>query len=155
MESILLGRSRILKFLFLYLLANLVVLGEPQHALAVQAHGGAEGLVSHQIGHILFIAGMGYLLYRIMSTRIEGPGWIEFKLFLITILLWNFLTFTGHWIHEVIDTTKFISQNGKTVAFKLTGFLDYYFYLTRLDHLALVPAFLFLLLALKKWSRAS
>jgi hypothetical protein len=132
-----------------------VVLAEPHHAYAVQAHGGAEGLVSHQIGHILFIAGMGYLLYRILSNRIEGPGWFEFKLFLSTILIWNFLTFTGHWLHEVTDTTKFISQNGITVAYKLTGFMDYYFYLTRLDHLALVPSFLFLLLALKKWSRAS
>ena len=144
-----------LNLFFLYLLAILTVLGEPRQVLAVQAHGGAEGLVSHQIGHILFIAGMGYLLFRIISTRIEGPGWFEFKLFLNTILLWNFLTFTGHWIHEGIDATKFISQNGITVGYKLTGFLDYYFYLTRLDHLALVPSFLFLLLALKKWSQAS
>ena len=147
--------SRTLEIIFLSILVILGFLGEPQNALAVQAHGGAEGLVSHQIGHILFSAGMGYLLYRITSLRLKSHGWFEFKLFLISILFWNFLTFTGHWMHEVVDVTKFIRQDGITVGYKLTGFLDYYFYLTRLDHLALVPSFLFLLLALKKWSKAS
>jgi len=150
-----LSHSRISGIVFLPLLAIIAFLGDPQHALAVQAHGGAEGLVSHQVGHILFITGMGYLLYRTISLQLKDPGWFEFKLFLISILLWNFLTFTGHWMHELVDATKFISQDGMTVGYKLTGFLDYYFYITRLDHLVLVPSFLFLLLALKKWSRAS
>ncbi|MDX1776528.1 MAG: hypothetical protein R3297_08090 [Desulfobulbales bacterium] len=149
------SQNRILIHFFLYILTSSFILSLPRHALAVQAHGGAEGLVSHQIGHIMFIAGMGYLLYRIVSNRIEGPGWSEFKLFLVTILLWNFLTFTGHWLHEVVDASKFMSRNGVTVAYKPGGFTDYYYYLTRLDHLVLVPSFVFLLLALKKWSQPS
>jgi hypothetical protein len=120
-------------------------------AFAVQQHGGAEGLVSHQIGHILFISGMIFLLYRIYSIGIKGPGWFEFKSFLWLIILWNIQTFTGHWMMEIVDHDKFIRQGLHVTDFTVTGIFDVYFYFTRLDHLLLVPAFVFLFLALRKW----
>jgi len=120
-------------------------------AWAVQAHGGAEGLVSHQIGHILFVVGMGYLLIRLHFLRMRGEGWCEFKAFLWTVIGWNILTFSGHWLHEVVSPEKFIRLEGKTIAFSVTNFSDAYFYLTRLDHLVLVPALVFLLLAIRRW----
>jgi hypothetical protein len=119
---------------------------------AVQSHGGAEGLVSHQVSHILFTVGMGYLLYRLSRTELKGPGWREFKTFLWLILAWNLLTFSGHWMNEFIATDKFVKAAGATVSFSATGLSDALYYLTRLDHLLLVPSFLFLLLALRKWS---
>lgn len=127
----------------------MVVLSDP--AWAVQTHGGAEGLVSHQIGHLLFVIGMGYLLFKLYRTRVEGPGWFEFKGFLWLIIFWNFVTFSGHWLDETIDPHKFLASGGETVAFRITNWSDLFFYLTRLDHLILVPSFLLLLLALRKW----
>ena len=118
---------------------------------AVQAHGGAEGLVAHQIGHMLFVIGMGYLLFRLYRVRMKGLGWLEFKLFLWLIIAWNFLTFSGHWMNEFVAAEKFVKSDGTTIAFSITNFADAYFYLTRLDHLFLVPSFAFLLLALQKW----
>ena len=41
-------------------------------AWAVQTHGGIEGLVSHQVGHFLFVVGMIYLLVRIHSMQLQG-----------------------------------------------------------------------------------
>ena len=120
-------------------------------AWAVQAHGGAEGLVSHQIGHVLFIVGMGYLLFRLYHLRMQGSGWPEFKVFLWLIIAWNLLTFSGHWMHEYEAPGKFIKTGGDITSFAITNFSDAYFYLTRLDHLLLVPSFIFLLLALRKW----
>lgn len=121
---------------------------------AVQSHGGAEGLVSHQIGHFLFISGMVYLLIRFHLMRIQGKGWREFKAFIWLLVLWNLMTFSGHWMDELVSREKFIKSNGSTLSFVADNFLDVLFYLTRLDHLLLVPAFIFLLLALRKW-RAS
>ncbi|NIP99244.1 MAG: hypothetical protein GWO19_01335, partial [Nitrospinaceae bacterium] len=43
---------------------------------AVQTHGGSEGLVAHQIGHLLFVLGMIYLLVRIHSMQLRGRGWV-------------------------------------------------------------------------------
>ena len=120
---------------------------------AVQQHGGAEGLVSHQVGHILFISGMGYLLYRVYHSRIIGSGWFEFKSFLWLIILWNILTFCGHWMGEIINPERFIKQGTQVTAFVVTDSFDIFFYLTRLDHLLLVPSFVFLFLALQKWRR--
>ncbi|MDD5758015.1 MAG: hypothetical protein PHI06_02920 [Desulfobulbaceae bacterium] len=120
-------------------------------AWAVQAHGGSEGLVSHQIGHVLFVFGMGFLLFHLRFLQMKGEGWFEFKAFLWLIIAWNLLTFSGHWLHEVVSPEKFIQVGGEVSSFSMTSFSDAYFYLTRLDHLILVPALVFLLLALRKW----
>lgn len=125
----------------------------PEVAWAVQQHGGTEGLVSHQIGHFLFISGMFYLLYRLHVSAPKGVGWFEFKLFVWLIICWNFLTFYGHWHRELIDQTKLISADGKTTGFIISGPMDLLFYFSRLDHLVLVPAFLCLLAALMKWRK--
>ncbi len=124
-------------------------------AFAVQAHGGSEGLVSHQVGHILFISGMIYLLYRVYHNHITGPGWFEFRGFLWLIILWNILTFTGHWMHEFVSPDQFMKDGGHIISFAITDLFDAVFYLTRLDHLLLVPSFLFLVVALHKWRHAS
>ncbi len=122
-----------------------------ERAFAVQAHGGSEGLVAHLIGHLLFFVCMGYLLYSIIRSKSKGPGWFEFKWFLGLILTWNVLTFSGHWLHESIPDSRYIRSVGHVKAFEITSFSDAYFYLTMLDHIVLVPAFVFLLLALLKW----
>ena len=135
------------------LLALFCSLCTPVHAWAVQQHGGAEGLVAHEIGHILFIAGMLFLLYRMRRPATSGYGWFEFKLFLVLIVLWNTLTFYGHWYHEILNPEKYVRLHGKITGFTLTGFVDALFYLSRLDHLVLLPAFLCLMLALIKWRK--
>ena len=130
---------------------TVIVLLWPSSALAVQGHGGAEGLVAHQIGHALFISGLSYLFYKIYWARFKDSGWFEFKAFLLVLVFWNLLTFTGHWMREFVDSGKFSKVDGRVVAMTIDGPWDVFFYLTRLDHLLLVPAFLLLLLALRKW----
>lgn len=135
-----------------HVLAAILLLGTaPSSAWAVQAHGGAEGLVSHQIGHLLFTLGMAYLLYRLRLVRQRGAGWFEFKTFLWLLIFWNLQTFAGHWLNEQIPDERFIRQGAHVVSFTVTSILDAVYYLTRLDHLLLVPALLFLLLALRRW----
>ncbi len=119
-------------------------------AWAVQAHGGAEGLLSHQIGHLLFAAGMGYLLYRLRTMRQSGRGWPEFKTSIWLLIAWNVVTFTGHWMNEFITKEQFIKDQTTILSFSIANLPDAIYYLTRLDHLILVPSFAFLLLALRK-----
>ena len=119
-------------------------------AWAVQAHGGAEGLLSHQIGHLLFATGMGYLLFRLRTMRQSGRGWLEFKTSIWLLIAWNVVTFTGHWMNEFIAKEQFIKDQTTILSFTIANLPDAIYYLTRLDHLILVPSFAFLLLALKK-----
>lgn len=137
----------------LFLFTLLPVLMVPEVSWAVQQHGGTEGLVSHQLAHILFISGMFFLLYRLHNSPHESPGWSEFRIFIWLIICWNLLTFYGHWHRELIDPEKLISTGNRVSAFRLSGPMDILFYFSRLDHLLLLPAFLFLLAALIKWKK--
>ena len=137
--------------LFTSLLA--IVILSATHAYAVQTHGGAEGLISHQLGHLLFFSGMLILLWRLKKAHLTGPGWQEFRVFLWLISLWNILTLTGHWKREVLETGHFLHHAGRVHGFRVDSLSDLIFYLTRLDHLLLVPAFFLLLLAIRKWGR--
>ena len=83
--------------------------------------------------------------------RVLGFGWFEFKLFLWLIILWNILTFYGHWHHELINPKQYITTDGRITGFIISGPLDALFYFSRLDHLILLPAFLCLMAALIKW----
>ena len=141
-----------MKQFFLLIIGILVLLAFlPGPLWAVQSHGGAEGVVSHQVGHVLFFLGMGYLLFRLYHIQMQGSGWSEFKVFLWLIIAWNLLTFAGHWMNEFVAPEKFIQSDGRTTAFIIGDFYDACFYITRLDHLFLVPSFASLLLALRKW----
>jgi hypothetical protein len=124
-------------------------------ALAVQSHGGAEGLVAHQIGHLLFTIGMGYLLLRAIRLHLTTNGWPCFKIFLVLILLWNLQTFISHWLNEMVDPAGYLKENGRIIGYTVNGFADALFYLSQFDHLLLVPACIMLLIALIRWRRES
>lgn len=124
----------------------------PSPVWATQTHADAEGLIAHQTGHFLFIFGMGYLLFRLYRIEHKKTGWAEFKIFLLLTTLWNVLTFSGHWLNEFIPPEKFIKAGSRTVSFEIDSIIDILYYLSKLDHLILVPALLFLLLALQKWN---
>lgn len=137
------------------LLIPLLVMLSAGSAWAVQDHGGSEGLVSHELGHLLLILGMGYLLYHLRQLGQKGHNWREFRFFLWMLILWNLLTFVGHWLNEFVPAERFILNAGAVSAFRITDFADGLYYLSRLDHLFLLPAILCLLLALRRWSRVS
>ena len=121
-------------------------------AHAVQSHGYREGIVAHLIGHVLFIIGASSLLFRIYTQKWTGPGWPQFKSFLWLIIFWNCLTAAGHWLKE-FETIKYcLGSSGNIECYHATGLADYIFYASRLDNLILLPAIIFLLLALKKWT---
>jgi len=136
----------------LALLPFLVFSAQP--ALAVQVHGGIEGLVSHQIGHVLFAGGMLFLLVTSYRSRWSGPGWDRFKCFLRLTIVWNILTFSGHWLQIGLADDKFVRAGGKIVGFRIDSFRDGFFYLASLDHLVLLPALLCLSVALRQWVKA-
>ncbi len=125
-----------------------------QSAQAVQVHGGIEGLVSHQLGHVLFAGGMLFLLLTSYRSRWSGPGWDRFKCFLRLTIVWNILTFSGHWLQIGLADDKFLRVGGQIVGFRIDSFRDGFFYLASLDHLVLLPALLCLSVALRQWVKA-
>jgi hypothetical protein len=139
--------------LFVFSAAMVILAFAAEPVWAVQDHGDSEGLVAHQVGHLLFAGGMIYLLFRLHRVKLSNYDYFEFKIFLWLIIAWNLLTFSGHALEKSIDSTKFTYLNGEVVTFTIENLTDVCFYLSRLDHLLLVPSFIFLLLALRKWGK--
>jgi hypothetical protein len=149
-EAILEQRKYLLMSCLVFLAGTLL---DPAQAWAVQGHEGAnEGLVVHQIGHVLFIGGLLFLLNQLRRLPITYGG-IEFKWFLWLIILWNTLAFHEHWYKATVDPAKFIRTAGRTTAFIISTPLDALYYFSRMDHLLLLPAFLCLMVALNKWRK--
>lgn len=123
-------------------------------ALAIQQHGGVEGLAAHQLGHLLFLAGLGIILVNMSRRGLKEAGWPQFKAFLRLAFAWNLLTFAGHWAGEYVTPEQFQASDGMVKGFRIASPGDLLFYLSGLDNLILVPAILFLLLALRKWRSA-
>lgn len=120
---------------------------------AAQEHGVAEGMVVHQLGHVLFVIGMFYPLYRINLQKPQEPGWGWFKAFLWTISLWNVIAFVSHWLGEKISPEQYLTNGGMITGLRIDSAADAIFYLCMLEHLVLAPSLLFLLLALRQWNR--
>jgi hypothetical protein len=134
------------------LIATLLLSSISTPLWAVQSHGNGEGLVSHQLGHILFGVGLLYMLLRLRGIQKGEKGWREFKFFLLGVVLWNIIAFFSHAHHSHILASQYIKSDGCTSAFKAESFVDILYYFSRLDHLVLVPALFFLAIALRKWS---
>ncbi len=135
-------------------LAPLGVAAMVRPAWAVQIHGGAEGLVAHQVGHVLFAGCTVYLLWLSRRNRWQGPGWGHFKGFLWLTILWNVLTFSGHWAHSSLPDSAFVVVGGREVGFHVDSLAGLIFYCASLDHLVLLPALICLAFALKQWAGA-
>jgi len=143
------GRRTVVDFILLLSLYLLL----PTTAMAVQSHGGIEGVVSHELGHILFFGGILFILIQGGIDRWKAPGWHSFQKFLYLTLLWNILTFIEHILDISPITDNIIRINGAASGFRLDSAVGAFYYLSRLDHLVLVPALYFLMRALQIWTK--
>lgn len=148
--------SRICQLFFLPAVL-LMVLGllVPQPAFAIQTHGGIEGVVAHEVGHFLFFSGILFILVQGGSDRWSTPGWPFFRRFLYLVLLWNVLTFIEHIMDLGPLADNVVRLNGVATGYTLDSAAGVFYYLTRLDHLILVPALYFFMRALQVWTAKS
>ncbi len=122
-------------------------------ALATQTHGEPEGLVVHQMAHILFALSMGTLAYWLGARGLTvRRGWRLIRYAAVLLIVWNLDAFVAHLLDE---QTGFLTvqqidprhlflapQPGLEVLAPL-------YYLVKLDHLWCVPALIFLFLGLR------
>jgi len=141
--------------LFPWFLVALGFLLWPRVSWAIQTHGDPEGLYAHQLGHVFFLIAMVYVCWQIWRQGLTSkPGFP--RLFWACILFgaWNILTFIGHIAEERLDPGAIDRQAGyfwRTL--HITDLNGLLFYLAKLDHLLLVPAFLMFYLALRAFRR--
>jgi hypothetical protein len=133
----------------------LFVLAVPDPAWALQSHGPPEGIYVHQMAHVLFFGSLLYLYWDLRRSSFEGKGWTYLQWFCILMLAWNIIAFTGHTVAIHLESEHIFTATSY-IHSRLMGpmnLLKVVFYLTRFDHIVVVPALFFLLIGLRSLYR--
>jgi len=126
-------------------------------AAATQTHGGAEGLIAHQLAHLFYLVSMGILVYWLRKRQlVSRSGWRLIQFAALFLILWNINAFFVHLLDETPGLIR--SERVGTWEIYITtrpGLepLAGIYYLAKLDHLLCVPALLCLYLGLKRLTR--
>jgi hypothetical protein len=139
-----------------WMLPMALLLCFPGEALALQVHGEPEGLYVHQMAHLHFIFALGYLFLDIRRTGFSGKGWLFLQFFCGAMVLWNLVAFIGHQT-EVLITADQFANSEDYLRMRLLGPLSLHkiiYYLTKMDHLVIVPGLLLLFLAMRSFYKS-
>jgi len=129
----------------------LVFLLLPDPAWALQSHGPPEGIYTHQMAHVFFFVSLLYLYRDLGHSSIEEQGWRYLRWFCLLMISWNIVAFIGHAVTFHLASEN-IADAGSFFHSRLLGPMDatkILFYITRFDHLLVVPALFFLYLGLR------
>ncbi|MGM0417245.1 MAG: hypothetical protein ACQEQS_00840 [Thermodesulfobacteriota bacterium] len=136
-----------LKLIFIFIC---LCLSEP--AYAIQAHGGSEGIIVHQLGHIFFLLSLCAFVYWLRDKWfLKGKSKRYFQLFGVFLILWNLDVVLMHYLDEQLELVD-VSRNGFVYLIQSSnnsGFIEYLYYLGKMDHFLCVPALYFLYSGLK------
>jgi len=142
-------------FAGVFVFAGLILAADP--ALATQTHGGAEGLVVHQLAHLFFLFSMGILAYWLRERGLTiQTGWRYIQFAAILLIIWNIDAFTVHMLDEYADFIRFERINNWQVSItsaSRSSTLEIFYYLAKLDHLWCVPALVLMYIGLKRLAR--
>jgi hypothetical protein len=144
-------------FRILILVPFLIVVLFCREAWALQTHGGAEGVVVHQLAHFQYLGALGYLLWDIRRSSFRGVGWRYLQHFCWLMIIWNVIAFVGHFAQMSLPEGAISTEDGYLSALLLlpVDFGKWIYYITALDHLVITPALFFLFLAMRSFCRAA
>ncbi len=143
--------QQMLQCIFIMSIILPAMLIAPDSAWALQAHGAREGIYVHQMAHVFFFFSLLYLYRDFRRSTSIGRGWNYLMWFCLFLMAWNIVAFTGHAVAAYL-APEYIAQAASYFHSRLIGPLNgikAVFYITRFDHLLLVPAFFFLYMGLR------
>lgn len=124
------------------------------NAYATQLHASAEGIITHQIGHLFFLFSMVVLIFTIRDKYLDiEPGWRLIQYSAFFFVLWNLDALSAHFLDNQIYIVKTRTLSFRQILIEVEGnspVLAWAYYLLKLDHLLCVPAMLFLYMGLSK-----
>lgn len=125
-------------------LAILTELALPAQCLAIQLHQGNEGIIVHQVGHLIFLLSMVVLVFIITGRQLNREhGWKMIQLSAILFVLWNIDTIAAHFFDNQIHAVTVQSLSLwriKISAMSGSELMAVFYHSIKLDHLLCVPA---------------
>jgi hypothetical protein len=105
------------------------------------------------MAHFLFALAMLFLLYHLKKERLPGLGLFTWAG--ILFVLWNLNALVGHTAEVYVEPQDFLGAPAHlSRRLLMSGPAAWTYYITKLDHLILVPAFILLYLGLQALARA-
>lgn len=122
-------------------------------ALATQSHGGAEGIIVHQMAHLFFMCAMVALDYSLRKRNLVAQvGWRHIQYAALFFALWNLDVILVHMLDGQFQLVTVEAAGPFRIilhAWQDSFFLTAFYYVAKLDHLLCVPALFFLYSGLK------
>ena len=120
-------------------------------ALALQTHGGPEGLCVHQGAHLYFIVSMIFFSISIHRSGLaKKKAWRLFSRGAWLLILWNLWAFSGHIIESFIPDASFSKLPGQRIlSLSIASWQEAVYYILKMDHILCFPAVLFFYFGLK------
>jgi hypothetical protein len=141
--------ARNLIHVWLWILA--LILFSPQPSLAIITHGPPEGLYVHQLAHLLFAGAMIFMIYLVKREGILVVS--EFRMIVwasLLFVLWNLDAIVGHIAEVFLSPHAFLGEpTDFSQRLLMASLSEWVYYITKMDHLILVPAFYLLYRGLK------
>lgn len=119
----------------------------PDKLFAIQSHGGSEGIIVHQIGHIFFLLSLCALFYWLRGKWfLKEKSKFYFQLFGFFLIIWNLDVILMHFLDEQLEVISFVRRNFDFLVESTTGsrWLEYLYYFGKMDHFLCVPGLFFL-----------
>lgn len=115
-------------------------------AFATQLHVTSEGIITHQIGHTVFLFSMVVLIFTIRGKKLENQkGWRLIQYAALFFILWNLDTLFAHFLDNQIMIVSTQTLSFKTfIVDAKNPIIAWVYYFLKLDHLLCVPAMFFL-----------
>lgn len=130
---------------------------EVESAMALQVHGGPEGLYVHQMAHLHYLFALVFFLWYIRRAAFTSRDWLFLQLFCLLMCLWNILAFVGHIAATNVEPTSLVQGSHYLTTRLLPPYSvnNLVFYLAKLDHLLCVPALFCLYMAIRIFYRTA
>jgi hypothetical protein len=143
--------------LFLSALGLLVFLWlSPHPALAYIPHfDPKEGFFIRQFSYLFFLVAMFFFYFELNQEKWKKYRGLRFLARAsLLFALWNLTCFMGQFLALNLDASLIFKSTGSlTQQVPKAGILSWFYYLTKLDNLLLVPAFYLFYLGLKVFSQ--
>ena len=122
----------------------LTQLVSPAGALAIQLHQGKEGIIVHQVGHVIFLLSMVMLIFIITGRQLNKEyGWKMILISAILFSLWHLDTIAAHFFDNQIRAVTLQNLSlwqVKISAMSGSQLMVHFYHTLKLDHLLCVPA---------------
>lgn len=123
----------------------------PQPASAFIPHWDPkEGFFVRQFAYLVFLIAMLFFIYELKQERLERHRGFRFMVWASGFFaLWNLDCFVGQLVALHLEELVTVGSPGISQKLLLTDFHTWIYYVTKLDHLFLVPAFVLFYLGIK------